>query len=732
MGETRRLAMTTDLQPRILARLDQLLARLGGLVDADPARELAPVPGDLYNPPSWPEGLPWPLSARQALDAVSGARELLADWIAADIDAAVAALVKPEVHAAALASPDLVAGWRWPLLTAAMGNGAERCGPSYGPRLALGRLVRSWHADLDPVDVGRWPDGALSHRSVAEWAREPLNRLHPAKPADFKPYMGLDPEAFAALYPGKPALGDILLVDVEAYGEILHIPVLRQASGWPVELHRTTLALLYLVERDALADLPGNLMRAAWLTVRSWASETQGDVHGIAARTALEREAAPAEAADLLARKVHEACAGLVESVAPTPDPPAFDPQMVPERDGMLRLDADLADWLATLDQGEADKVRAAACERLTHYASELDARHLFERWTDGTTLRLVARILWRRHSSPGLQVRGVRSSGDIYSTAPRLVATMAWALGGAGKAAPVDGDDYREAPAVVRYLPRVATLRDLSKRPPAQRALPVEVDAPAEVQVVADAQFVVSPAAAKVALAMLTLAPPDGDLVRGTLGELGRLVKPEGRIQGRDLEQLATGLHALRSLALVLPDETSVTLFNDIRGPSDPRSAKTDHVVEWSLSRVATAVTSKGGEWPGRFLFNFSGAMRLSAKTESAHLRAYLVCAALWNSARFGVGGELDPERVPRLGLDGWADRFNLLSPTALESTSPAHRVKLSESRKATRQTLEELCDKHGLLTLEKVGKDAWRPLPPPALVEAYRILRKQGGRLL
>ena len=271
------------LTKRIAARLDRLLARLGGLVDPDPARLLAPAPGDNLDAPigwradvqpddwpegvpwplsaqqafGWPEGLPWPLSARQALDAVSGARELLADWIAADIDAAVAALVKPDVHAAALASPDLVAGWRWPLLTAAMGNGAERCGPSYGPRLALGRLVRSWAADLDPVDVGRWPDGALSHRSVAEWAREPLNRLHPAKPSDFKAYLGLDPEAFAALYPGNPALGDILLVDVEAYGEILHIPVLRQASGWPVELHRTTLALLYLVERKTGHTLPG-------------------------------------------------------------------------------------------------------------------------------------------------------------------------------------------------------------------------------------------------------------------------------------------------------------------------------------------------------------------------------------------------------------------------------------------------------------------------------------------
>ena len=413
MGETRRLPMTTPLHDQIAARLDRLLARLSELMDADPERGLAPAPGDLYDPPSWPEGLPWPLSARQALEAVSGARELVAELVAGDIADMVASLVKPEVQAAVLASPKLVAEWRWPSLRVAIGNGAELCGPSYGPRLALGRLLHSWHADLDPVDVGRWPDGALSHRTVAEWAREPLNRLHPA----------------------KQALGDVLVADVEAHGEIRLVPgwAMRDA-GWPTELHRTTLALLYLVERD----LPGNRAAAARLTVQSWASVAPGDVHNAAATAALEAMrvasdpvpmAMPGEcdpddvptdpaAVAMLARELHRVCCevgGLVAKVAPTLTPPALDLQVVPERNGMLTLDADLVEWLATLDQGEADKVRPAARERLASYkAGELDARHLFARWTDGVSLAAVAVALWR--------ARGAKLWGRRQAVLPATV----------------------------------------------------------------------------------------------------------------------------------------------------------------------------------------------------------------------------------------------------------------------------------------------------------------------
>lgn len=717
--------VTTDLREQVAARLDELLTQLGELVD--PARELAPVPGDVHGPigwpadkppQGWPEGLPWPLSARQALDAVQVGRELLGELVAGDIAAAVAALVEPDAQAAVLAAPELVSGWRLPLVNATIGNGAEWYGPSYGPRLALERLVRACAADLDPVNVTR------------------ADRLAD----DFRDGMAMFATIHARSKGGQLADRDVQAVAVEATAAVGAV-IAKAAADHGITLQAEPLPPTPALEASGMANmgllyrivrnLPRNLVARALAAVQSWVGIAPGDLHNVAARGALDAEGGPREAVPVLARELWQCAPDLVRAIG---EPEGLAIDQVPELDGMLALDADLADWLAQLDQSEGDKVRTAARERLARYhAGKLDAAGLFARWLDGRTLRAVARALWLVRSSTGLRVRGVRYGEDVYTTAPRLLAPMAWALGGAGKAAAIDGDAYREAPAVARYLPRAATLRDLSKRPPAQRALPVEVDAPAEVQVIADAQYVVSPATAKVALAMLTLAPPKGELVRGTLDELCELVKPGARIQKRDRVRAAEGLRALRSLALVLADGTSVTLFNDIRGPADPELAKPDHLVEWSLSRVAVETTTKGeGDWPGRFLYNFSGAMRLSAETESAHLRAYLTIAALWNGARPGGAGELDPERVPKLGAEGWADRFNMLSPTALESKSPAHRVKLSETRAKTLQTLEELYEKHGLLILEKIGKDSWRPLPTPALLEAYRMMRKQGARLL
>lgn len=756
----------TDLRGRIAERLDQLLASIAWFYNERPDTDLAPVPGDFHGPlgwpvdaapKAWPEGLPWPLTARQALEHLRAAQSDAVAWIEADIRAAVAWLVAPELVDDVLALPELVDGWRWPWLTAPIGNGPEWCGPSYGWRLALGRLSRRWGDDLPPADAGRWPDPGLTHREVAAWAQPTLNLRHPAVPYDPRSAPGargaahgqklwdgsgeLSEEVAAAAYgltldewrkeyPGKPALGDDLVAEVESWGEIRRELVVWRADRLPAKVHRTTLALLYLVERRARESLPGELLAAALAAVRAWSSDAPGDVHNAAARGALEVESGPADAVELLARELWRECKDLVERLSESAKPAGLGE--VPELRGLMAMDAELAAWLAERDPDKAQDLKEAAGERLAKWrAGEPGAaRELFARWLDERALRLVAGALWRESQKPSLRIRGVSKHGDIYSTAPRLVAPMAWAFGGAGKAAPViDGDQYGETPAVARYLPRVATMRDLRNRPPAQRALPVEVDAPAELQVVADAQFVVNPFTAKVALAMLTLAPVDGGLASGELDELCRTVLPDGRIQGRDLERMAQALRDLRSLALVLTDDTAVTLFNDIRGPATPGAAKKKHRVSWSLSRLTQQVSGPGGEWPGRFLFNFSGAMRLSAHTESAHLRAYLVCAALWNGAR--PGGELDPACIPALDVTGWADRFNLLTPAALESKSPAHRVRLSKDHKATRETLESLADEHGLLTLEKVGRDTLRPLPTAALLEAYRATRAHGSRL-
>ena len=459
--------MTYDLRARVAARLGGLLARLGELVDADPARELAPVPGDFHGPPdwpitaapkAWPEGLPCPLSARQALDAVLAAQLDAAAWVESDIRAAVAWLLAPELVAVALTRPDLVDKWRWPWLTAAIGNGAEWCGPSYGWRLALGRLLRSWGADLPPADAGRWPDAGLTHREVAEWARPVLNLRRPAEPIDPRSLPGvgtlahgqglwdgtgeLSEEVAAAAYgltlegwrkeyPGKPALGDELVAEVESWGEIKEIKrelgTLR-ADGLPVGIHRTTLALLYLVERQARADLPGELLAVALAAVRAW--ESDANLHNAAAEGALEVESGPAEAVELLAPELWRECRALVKRL--TASAKTGELREVPELGGLMALDAELVDWLAELDQDTARELQEAAGERLDKWrAGELDAaRELFARWTDGRALRLVAGVLWRervaaqwerKQKVPPALVRAVAIDTLIPAMARRL-----------------------------------------------------------------------------------------------------------------------------------------------------------------------------------------------------------------------------------------------------------------------------------------------------------------------
>lgn len=426
--------MTTDLRARVAARLGGLLARLGELVDADPARELAPVPGDFHGPPdwpitaapkAWPVDLPWPLSARQALDAVVAAQLDAAAWVESDIRAAVAWLVDPELVDDVLARPELVQLWRWPWLTAAIGNGAEWCGPSYAWRLALGRLLRSWGAAL-PADVGGWPDRSLTHLEVAEWARAVLNLRRPARTYDPRRVPGtpglaraqglwdgardLSAEVAAAAYgltldewrneyPGKPGLGDALVAEVESLGAIQRTLTARRADGLPAEVHRTTLALLCLVERQARESLPGELLAAALAAVRAWVSDAPGDLHNTAARGALEVESGPADAVELLARELWRECPRLVKLLTESTKPGEL--REVPELRGLMALDAELVAWLAKQNPDTAQELQADAGERLDKWhAVDPNAAELFTWWTDGRALRLVAQVLWRERAA--------------------------------------------------------------------------------------------------------------------------------------------------------------------------------------------------------------------------------------------------------------------------------------------------------------------------------------------
>lgn len=386
----------TEVQARLNSRLAKAVDRLGELVAADPERELAPTVGEAHGPIgrqantpplAWPDCLPWPLTARQALAEVERGRCALAAAMDAEICAAVSVLVDPEAQGAVLADARLVDAWPLPVVRILVEGGE---GDDYPVRVALWRMVASWAQDLSPADLGRWPDTTLSHREVAQWAREPLNRLYPAKPAAYQAHLGLEPTAFAAEFPGKLAAGDALVAEVESWGEIRRTILLPRRSAMSVELPRAGLAAVCL----AVRRLPRNLAEAAWAAVQLWASDAPGDLHNAAARNALDKEEGPAIAVATLARVLHKRTHELVAAIA---KPHGLAVHEVPERDGMLSLDADLADWLAKIDPEDAPNQRDKAQDRLTEYHNgKRDAGGLFARWLNGGALRAVARSLWR------------------------------------------------------------------------------------------------------------------------------------------------------------------------------------------------------------------------------------------------------------------------------------------------------------------------------------------------
>lgn len=422
---------TIDVHAKTQERIDQLLARLGELVDQAPELVLAPALGDVHGPVgrqaslpplAWPEGLPWPLTARQALDEVRARGELLASEMTAEIGATVAALVDPEAQATVLADAELVAGWPLPATSLLVENGEAWYGESYGARVALWRLLANWVQELPPADLGRWPDPALSHREVAQWAREPLNRLYPAKPAAYQAHLGLDPAAFAAEFPGKPAAGDALVAEVESWGEIRHVRWLPSEGRHTVELRRAGLAAVCL----AVRRLPRNLAAEAWEAVQQWASDAPGDLHNDAARQALEKEKGPASAVATLARELHKRTPELVAAIA---KPAGLAVDEVPERDGMLALDADLADWLLRIDEEKNEEQRDDARGRLAEYReSKRTAAALFARWLDGGALRAAARALWRTSVAALWERQSTRSSPAVIRAvaADRLIPAMA------------------------------------------------------------------------------------------------------------------------------------------------------------------------------------------------------------------------------------------------------------------------------------------------------------------
>lgn len=397
------------VEQRLEARLARLVGELRTLFADDLGKLLddgQPRIGERARPGLeryWPDGLPLPLTVAAALDAVDAGRQLVAEAVAGDIRAAVVALVDPIAQRWVLERPEVVDQWTWRNPP----RDAADVGPSHGAESALAllrRLATMTAAGGERVlaaDFRRfgWWDSALSQAQVAEWAGPRLDKAWRGREGEDVAWARrLDSPLWQP--PELPSAR--LRAELAANGDFAQAIAVPRPDGLASALSPGSVALLYQLERRALAELPEPLDDAAWQAVQSWRSKAPGDAHNAAAEAALaelgdDETKGNADALRQLAAKLCDRCNSFADAVGPAPEmPEGGGPRVV---DGMLALDDKLASWLKRVDAEDADKLRAASRQRLDDFnAGRIKAPELFKAWADGGAQRLhqLARVLWR------------------------------------------------------------------------------------------------------------------------------------------------------------------------------------------------------------------------------------------------------------------------------------------------------------------------------------------------
>jgi hypothetical protein len=202
-----------------------------------------------HAPEGWPEGLPLPLTAGEAIAAFDRSIGAMAEQIAADIRHAAKLLVKPDLVKAALLRKGLAD--RWPFSTPPFSK-AERsrrdqtaaigwlARSHLGGMAAAPPTIRNERTGIDGGTRARewfrgWP-AAAAPASVAAWARDALNTIRP----------GLGDELADNNDAGE--IGALFVVDEDSAGEPRSIP----AGG---------IALLFLMEQEIDRDRARPMVR---------------------------------------------------------------------------------------------------------------------------------------------------------------------------------------------------------------------------------------------------------------------------------------------------------------------------------------------------------------------------------------------------------------------------------------------------------------------------------------
>jgi hypothetical protein len=422
---------------------------------------------------------------------------------------------------------------------------------------------------------------------------------------------------------------------------------------------------------------------------------------------------------------------------------PEFSQQPNAEIDGMLWLDSLFFEFFET--RFEAIKQgRQTARERW----GDGCIKRIWSLWFDERQIgpfchfsQIIAGVIWKNEIEPLLKtpkatLLSVTVRNDHYVKAHKTLSGISYGLDGHVRRIQVDNDDYTNAPAIARYMPRDLAILPKGKRPH-QQTLGLSVlndDVSLAVKAMNDTQALLGVYATKLTLYFLLTGHK---LSHTTLGELVSELNPNRRTQLRDREGVAQSLRQIRGLGIVLPDNTDIQLF-DIRAPINPNQTDPSQTISWGYSRnfhaLIAELENKGYDqlrWMnGSFLMNYSAIMRFNGN-EGLDMRHYITACSVFNDSMNSQG--YDPDKAPIWSREAWAAQSNSLSQAAIDLLNEERRNNYtrkskSEDLKRTETVLSKL-EKQNLIRLEG-DSDEFKILAPDAWIEAWEKHRNEGPR--
>lgn len=233
---------TLDLAALFRERLDAVLTHLRvemrdagdvPLITSMARYEMTPAEpglrtaGQYISPKCWPDGLPQPLTVREALDTVEHATTDLVGELVAEVKRCARELVDPALVEAVLARREIVARWPW----------SDRTGAAIALRSLIWRVERPPPGEYIPLHLTSsvWP-GEAAPLDVAKWARDRLNDIERRRMKSVGQILDIQ------------LCGDVA-VELVKLGEPMHSNSFTTQTGAVIRYPAGGMALLYLAER---------------------------------------------------------------------------------------------------------------------------------------------------------------------------------------------------------------------------------------------------------------------------------------------------------------------------------------------------------------------------------------------------------------------------------------------------------------------------------------------------